>query len=305
MGILGSLVLTSHGVNFVPSAPKPKQLLAFLMTNANELVRASDCIVELWGARPPKSVMSTLQTYVLHIRQILRSAAPVDRSDILVTRNQGYQLVTGTDHFDRFRFERLVWAARWCVSVGDDERASDFFAAALGLWRGPALADVRPGRLSMTHVVELAEVRNAVVEQRIEADLRLGRHEELLDELSTRVSLHPTHENACAQYMVALYRSGDRDRALAAFERLRQVLGDTLGIEPAPPIRRLRHAILTADAVLDLNRRPPRREHPRVPSTVGGEPPTPPDDRAYLRRHPRRRPVPAWSDPPRSRTHHA
>lgn len=251
MGVLGPLMLSENGVNFVPSAPKPRQLLAFLMLNANQTVRTSECISELWGSRPPKSAISTLQTYVLHIRRIFRNACRVDRGETLVTRNQGYQLVVNPHDFDRFQFNDLTRHGRVAVSEGEDERGSELFAGALALWRGPALADVQAGQLSSMHIVELEEARKGVLEQRIEADLRLGRHQELLDELDTLTSVHPTHENVHAQLMLALYRSGERRRALAVFRRLRCVLEETLGIEPVPSIQRLHEAILAGDPILD------------------------------------------------------
>lgn len=250
-GVLGPLRLSDNGVSLVPSASKPRQLLAFFALNANQTVRASECIVELWGSQPPKSAMSTLQTYVLHIRRIFRNVCRADRSETLVTKNQGYQLVVDPHDFDRFQFADLTRRGRAAVANGDNERGSDLFAEALALWRGPALADVRVGPLSSVHLVELEEARKGVLEQRIEADLRLGRHHGLLDELDTLTSVHPTHENMHAQLMLALYRSGEQSRALAVFRRLSGVLEETLGIEPAPPMQRLHEAILAGDPILD------------------------------------------------------
>ncbi len=273
MGVLGPVVLTVNGAALVPGAPKTRQLLAFLMLNANQMVRASECITELWGSQPPKSALSTLQTYVLQIRQILRNASRVDQSDTLVTRNQCYQLVVHPQDLDRLQFEDLARLGRAAAAEGDDQRAGELFRCALTMWRGPALADVHAGPLSSTHLVELEENRKGILEQRIEADLRLGRHQELLDELGTLTSLHPTHENLHAQFMLALYRSDQRARALAVFRRLRFVLAETLGIEPAPSMQRLYEAILAGDPALDSpssvrSRRAHSRRPPRWP---GGE----------------------------------
>jgi DNA-binding SARP family transcriptional activator len=256
-GVLGPLVLACHGTSFVPTAPKPRQLLAFLTLNANHMVRSSECISELWGSNPPKSAMSTVQTYILHIRQILRNASKVDLSGALVTRNQGYQLTVAPQDFDRFYFYKLADLGREAASGNDDEGAATLFARALSLWRGPALVDVQVGALSTAHLVELEETRKVVLEQRIEADLRLGRHVELLDELAALTAAAPTHENLHAQLMVALYRSGRPARALGVFRTLRQRLAETLGIEPTPRLRRLNDAILRGDPVLDV-----RAPHP-------------------------------------------
>jgi|SRR5215207_1537645 len=250
MGVLGPLVLTDGRVDLVPSAPKPRQLLAFLMLNANTMVRASECIEELWGPAPPKSAMSTLQTYVVQIRRVLRTAN-LDPDQVLVTHSPGYQLTASTDGFDRPRFEDLVRRGRRVTAAGDDEAASSLFAQALALWRGRALEDVDVGALGSAHVIELEESRTVVLEQRIEADLRLGRHSEVLPELDRLAALHPTHENVQAQLMIALYRCGRREQALAVFDTLQSTLGDTLGIGPAPRMQLLRRAVLDRDPILD------------------------------------------------------
>lgn len=249
VGVLGPLSLVVDGQNRTPSAPKPRQLLALLILNTNRIVRASQCIAELWGSHPPKTAMSTLQTYVLYIRQLLRSA-PVDRSHTLITHNQGYQLEVAPQASDRLRFEYLSRRGREASAEGDVARASRLFGAALAVWRGPALADVPSGALSSAHVVELEEARKGVLAWRIEADLRLGRHRELLPELGALAAQHPTHENIQAQYMLALHRSGMRPEALGVFQRLRCRLGDSFGIEPVPRLRRLYEAIDAGDPAL-------------------------------------------------------
>ncbi|WP_052864090.1 AfsR/SARP family transcriptional regulator [Streptomyces niger] len=251
MGVLGSLVLENNGNSAVPSAPKPRQLLAFLMLHLNEVVRGSQCITELWADRPPKSAVSTLQTYVLHIRQVIRGALGPEHDGMLATRSQGYQLTADPAALDRTRFTALARLGRAAAAAGDDARSADLFAQALGLWRGPALADVQVGQLSAAHVVDLEETRRGVLERRIEADLTLGRHQRLLDELSALTTLHPRHENLHAQYMLALYRCGHRAAALAVFGQLRDVLGESLGIEPSPRMQRLNSAVLASDPILD------------------------------------------------------
>lgn len=259
VGVLGPLSLVVDGVNVAPSAPKPRQLLALLMLNVNRTVQASECITELWGSDPPKTATSTLQTYVLYLRQILR-AAPQDCGNALVTRNHGYQLRGLALHSDRLTFEFLTRTGRDAAAVGDYARSAVLLRDALALWRGPALTDVLCGPVSSTHLVELAEAHYGALELRVEADLRLGRHRELLDELADLTTSHPTHENIHAQYMVALYRSGERARALSVYDRLRSQLADSLGIEPVPRMRRLRDAVRAADPVLDV----PTPDSPRT-----------------------------------------
>jgi DNA-binding SARP family transcriptional activator len=252
MGVLGPLVLVRGGQSCVPSAPKPRQLLALLMINANQMVRASDCLVELWDTQPPKSAMSTLQTYVLHLRRVLGETSDEDHGPALMTMNQGYQLAANRLDLDRFVFEDLARRGSEAARAGNHEHASAMFAEALRLWRGPALADVRPGPLSLPLLIELEEARKYVLEQRIEADLRLHRHHELLDELDTLTKAHPTNENLHAQFMIALYRAGKSTRALTVFRDLCRTLEDDLGFEPGPRIKRLHQAILSEHPALGV-----------------------------------------------------
>src|SRR5438876_859334 len=145
MGVLGPLVLDRAGVSHVPRAQKPRQLLAFLMINATLPVRASDCLLELWDTQPPKSAMSTLQTYVLHLRRTFGEVSQEDSDKTLLTMNQGYQLAVNRLDVDCFLFEDLARHGSVLARAGDHARASALFTKALELWRGPALADVRPG----------------------------------------------------------------------------------------------------------------------------------------------------------------
>ncbi|UVS81449.1 AfsR/SARP family transcriptional regulator [Actinokineospora sp. UTMC 2448] len=250
MSLLGPVVISAGGVDRAPTAPKVRQLLAFLMLNADTVVRSSECIEELWAHSPPKSAMSTLQTYVLEIRRTLRAAGGGD--GLLHTRNPGYQL--DGRRVDWVEFQRLASAGRAAAAAGDHRQASARLSDALALWRGPALADVNPGPLSAAKVIEFEESRKVVLEQRIEADLALGRHRELLDELEPLTAAYPTHESIHAQYMVALCRCDQSERALAVYQRLRAVLVDNLGVEPTPRLRRLRQAVLSQEPVLSSAR---------------------------------------------------
>ncbi|HEU5473532.1 MAG TPA: AfsR/SARP family transcriptional regulator [Actinophytocola sp.] len=257
MGVLGPLVLDRAGRSRVPSAPKPRQLLALLMIHANQMVRASDCLVELWDTQPPKSAMSTLQTYVLHLRRAFEEddedGAPGPE---LRTMNQGYQLCVPRRELDQFAFQDLTRQGGDAARAGDHRRASALFGQALRLWRGPALADVRPGPLSLPPLVELEETRKYVLERRIEADLRLGRHHQLLTELDRLTRAAPTHENLHGQYMLALYRAGQQNRALTVYRRLSRTLEEDLGFEPGTRIQRLHRAVAAGHPALGAPSRP-------------------------------------------------
>lgn len=252
-GVLGPLLMRSGKSSCVPTAPKGRQLLALLMINANQVVPVDACIDELWQSHPPKSAISTLQTYVLQIRRLLRSSTADDR-EVLVTHNRSYQLHVPDEEFDRARFEALVGQAHEATSGGDDQRAALLFDDALGLWRGPALVDVPDGPVTSRYRLELEETRFGVREQRIEACLRLGRHTELLDELHTLTQSHPLHENTHAQLMLALYRSGRPELAIEQFHGLRERLLDQVGLDPMPRTQRLYEAIVAADPMLMIDR---------------------------------------------------
>lgn len=251
MELLGPLAVSWKGLDVVPTAPKVRQLFAFLILNVNAMVRSGECIEELWGADPPKSAMSTLQSYVRHIRSTLRMAGGKEAEDLLLTRQLGYQ-VAGHHRVDWLEFCELAEAGQDAAAEGDDQPATELLSEALETWRGPALANVAQGPLSSPHVVKLEESRKVVLEQRVEADLRLGRHRQLLGELESLTEEHPMHENIHAQHMVALYRCGHPQQALAVYGQLRTLLIDTLGIEPTPRLRRLRQAIATREPRLAL-----------------------------------------------------
>lgn len=239
--VLGPMSITHHDRTYLPSAPKCKQLLALFLLNTNNLVTVDACVEELWGSSPPKSAVSTLQTYVLQIRRALR-AMPAEVTgglDPLQTRNQGYLFSAEPEQVDHLMFERTVERARTAVRHGDDARASADFAAAIALWRGEVVCDVQTGPLLDVHRITLAETRLSVLELRIEADLRLGRYRGLLGELSRLSTEHPRHENINAQFMIALFRSGFRRRALEVYDRLRDRLITELALEPSPQLREL------------------------------------------------------------------
>lgn len=243
-GVLGPLFMTENDLSIVPSGPKSRQLLAFLLLNSNRMVRAEDCITELWDTDLPRYAMSSLQTYIVEVRRMLRRARGARGADILATRAGGYELVVDPDCLDLTAFEEATRRGCDAAAEGDDERAAALFTGALNLWRGPVLADVQPGPLSEINRIYLDETRHYVVEQRIAAGLRLGRHRDLLAELAVLTCNYPTRETFHAQRMVALCRSGQRATAMSVFRALRRNLSESLGIEPLPALWHLYEAIL-------------------------------------------------------------
>jgi DNA-binding SARP family transcriptional activator len=253
--ILGPLVVRSGSVTGQLTAPKPRKALALLLVHANRIVPVDSLSTELWGDEPPHSAQTTLQTYILQIRRMLARALELSPAEVarevLVTASDGYQIRAGAGELDLHEYERLAAEGRLALVRGDSARASQLMACALDVWQGAALVDVRLGPVLRVEACRLEEGRLATWQQRIDVDLRLKRHHEILSELSCLAARHPLHEDLQAQYMVALYRAGRRTDALEAFHRLRGVLLHDLGLEPSHRIRRLQHAILTGDPALD------------------------------------------------------
>lgn len=248
-GILGPLLFcTGDDSAPAPSAPKPRQLLALLLINANRTVSADYCIEELWEGDPPPSAAATLQTYVMQIRKSL--SRKDSTSQRLLTRERGYRFVMETDEFDVDIFESRVRRARAVLAGEDDVQAGDLLREALSVWRGPVFADVSTGPVLQMWATSLNEARLAVLENRIEVDLRLGRHRELIGELSGMVQRSPLLESLHAHLIIALYRSGRQVHALQVYERLRHKLAAELGLEPTPELQHLHTRVLRSDPEL-------------------------------------------------------
>ncbi|MEU5404217.1 AfsR/SARP family transcriptional regulator [Streptomyces sp. NPDC005963] len=259
--VLGPLGVRVGGVGVVPSAPKPRKVLALLALHVDRVVPVGLLVEELWGERPPRSARTTLQTYVLQLRELIGVALErgvvgggLSAKDVLVTAPGGYVLRGGGGVSDVREFERLAGMGYRAMDAEDFVGAARLLGEALGLWSGSALADVRVGGQLEMEVRRLEESRLCALYQRIEADLRLGRHRELLGELTVLASRYRTHENLHGQFMLALYRSGRRGEALSVYQRLRQVLVRDLGLEPSAELRRLQQAILkTSDTTGHLS----------------------------------------------------
>ncbi|WP_411760664.1 AfsR/SARP family transcriptional regulator [Streptomyces tunisiensis] len=255
IGILGSLAVGERGVSITPTAPKPRQVLALLALHADQVVTVGTLTEELWGAAPPRSARPTLQTYILQLREHIACALRQGEGggagqrcakDVLLTVPGGYLLKGGQGASDLRDFERLAGLGYRAMDAGDYAGAAARLSEALELWTGPALADVHAGVHLATEIRRLEESRLCALDQRIEADLRLGRHRELLAELTVLVSRYPTHESLCGQYMLALHRSGRRGEALNAYRQLRARLVRSLGLEPSSALAKLQRSILVS-----------------------------------------------------------
>ncbi|MFI9384994.1 BTAD domain-containing putative transcriptional regulator [Kutzneria sp. NPDC052558] len=222
-----------------------RTLLARLALRPGQPVASSALIDALWDQAPP-TAPKTLRSHVAHIRRDLRAA---DVLNMIVTRDPGYLLRIPPFSVDVVRFESLARRGRQSLAAGDHRAAADQLQAALTLWRGDAMDDCRPGQWVRQEATRLAEARLDAQEDLFGAELALGRHCEVVGELSGLVVAHPFRERLWELLMLALYRSGRQAEALAAFRRARSTLVEQLGVEPGARLRRLESAILAEEPV--------------------------------------------------------
>jgi DNA-binding SARP family transcriptional activator len=250
--VLGQFQVARGEESITPSQPKLRQLFALLAVNANSVVRAEQLIEELWGPRPPAKATATLQTYMSHLRRLLAMGASTsdERSVVLHTRNVGYSLSLPAQAVDAGRFSELVGQGRAELDGGQFETGAETLRSALAVWQGSALSDIDPGPVLRQHISRLEETRVAVTDQRMEVELMLGHHHEVISELSTLVRGYPSHEGLHVKLMMALHRVGRRSEALHVFQRIRTTLVDDLGLDPGPQLQRAHRALLVGNPEL-------------------------------------------------------
>ena len=243
--ILGPLEAWDAGGEVSLGGRKPRALLAVLLLHPNEVVPADRLIEELWGEDSPERASAALRVNVSRLRKALPR-------DVLTTRSPGYVVRVEPDELDLDRFGRLVDEGRSLLARGLAADSSERLREALALWRGPALADFAYESFAQAAIGRLEELRLAAVELRIDADLALGRHDELVGELEALVAEHPLRERLRRSLMTALYRSGRQAEALEAYRDARRALVDELGIEPSPALEELERLVLRQDPALDV-----------------------------------------------------
>jgi SARP family transcriptional regulator, regulator of embCAB operon len=256
VSVLGPLEASIAGVSIVPSARKTRRLLALLAVNPDSVVTTARISEELWDDDPPRSATTTLQTYVMQLRNAMAAALAGQADDTATKRllrrcGTGYLLTVGHGSCDVVDFGRLVSAGTLKAKEGELFEASELLQRALDLWRGGALIDVSRGPVLEAEVVRLEQLRRSALERRIQIDLAIGRHHAAADELSGLALTDLTNESLHGHLMLALHRCGRRADALHAFRRLREAMLDELGLEPSPWLHRLQRAILDADPALD------------------------------------------------------
>jgi len=266
--ILGPLTAVSDGVELDLGRPKQRAVLAVLLIHRDRVVSLDHLADLLWDDEGVARAIASLRIYISNLRRILEPErgrrAPCQ---VLVTQAPGYRLRIDPDDLDAARFESL--AARGAALLGDGRphEACETLTQALALARGPALAEFAFERFADAEAARLAELRAVVLEQRLEAELALGRHAASVAELEGLVAERPLREGLWGLLMVALYRSGRQADALRAFSAARHTLAEEVGIDPGPDLRRLESDILAQSPTLDWH--PPERQEGPVAPVVG------------------------------------
>jgi DNA-binding SARP family transcriptional activator len=243
--VLGPLEVLSDGSALPVSSGRQRTVLAALLLSANQVVAVDELADVLWGPALPSSARVAVQNYVKRLRDGLGDAGLR-----ILTQFPGYLIRVAVDELDVSMFEASLGAARQARQAGSWQKAADQARAALSMWRGEPLADVRSEALALRHVPWLAELRMEAAEIGIEAAIGLGSCAEVIGELGQLVAAHPLRERLRALLMLALYGDGRKAEALAAYQSAREILVAELGAEPGPELRELQRKILAGDLSL-------------------------------------------------------
>ena len=256
-GILGPLEVRAGQRVVDLKGRKLRILLAALVVDAGRVVSTDRLVHILWGPDPPDAAAATLQSHIAHLRDALEPERRRGHgTGVIVTQDPGYVLAVDPDQVDAGMFERLAGEGRRALAEGAPGEAAVALSRALELWRGDPLAEFTYEPFAQAEIVRLTELRIGTVEDRVAADLALGRHGELTAELRSLVGEHPLRERLWSYLILALYRSGRQSEALRACGELREILREQLGLEPSPEIARLEEDVLLQKAALDWQ--PPR-----------------------------------------------
>ena len=258
--LLGPLLVRVDGRPLELTSGKERGVLAVLLLHRGERVSRDHLLDELWGEAPPSTALHALHVHVSKLRKALGDGPG---RKLIATAADGYVLTSSPEQVDTCEFERLARAGRSAYARDCAATAAKLFAKALALWRGPALGNVRLEGLDRVEVERLEELRVSTLEDRVDADLAVGRDAELVGELARWIARYPLRERLRAQMMLALYRAGRQAEALAAYREARRTFISLLGIEPSPSLRELERRILGHDPGLA------RRERTPAPAPAG------------------------------------
>ena len=261
--LLGGLeVQDDDGNDVAVAGPKLRALLALLALQPGRVVPTDQIVDALWGEDPPTEVRNGLQGLASKLRRTLGS------TDLVIMRGGGYVLELTVDGVDIFRHEQLVASARAATATGDLDYAAAQLLEAEAMWRGDPLADFAYDDFAAGAITRLTELRLSLVEERLDIELRLGRHQEAVAQLEEFVATHPLRERLRGLLMIALYRNGCQADALRVFQDGRHLLGEELGLEPGRELRELETAILNQDHSLDAPAIASRHANPRPPTST-------------------------------------
>jgi DNA-binding SARP family transcriptional activator/class 3 adenylate cyclase/tetratricopeptide (TPR) repeat protein len=249
--ILGPLEVERPGGVISIGARKQRAVLALLLINAGRVVSLDRLVDDVWGEDPPETAANALQVYISGLRKLLDPDRPKgSQGGPIARRAEGYVLEVAPEQVDAQLFEKLVREGRSHFAAGRPADCADTMARALALWRGPALADFSYDAFAQAEIDRLESLRMSAVDDRIRAELDLGRHAALVPELEALVARHPLREDLRGHLVLALYRSGRQAEALSAYADARRVLDEELGIDPSPALRALETGILRQDPAL-------------------------------------------------------
>jgi DNA-binding SARP family transcriptional activator len=250
--VLGPMEVQDGQASVPVRSAKQRLLLAALLVHANAVVSVDRLTDILWGDALPADAAATLRNYVSRLRAVLEPGrAAAGPECMLVTRPPGYAFRVDQDQLDTSCFERLVAEGRVALREGEPAAAAERFGKALALWRGPALAEFADKPIAQAEAARLDELRLGALEDKIDADLALGRHGELVGDVEAAARDNPLRERLWGQWMLALYRAARQAEALGAYQELRAHLGDELGITPSPELVALEEAIVLQKTELD------------------------------------------------------
>jgi DNA-binding SARP family transcriptional activator len=245
--LLGPLEVLKDDRDCAPTAPKVLQLLGMLLLQAGTAVHSDAIIEELWAGAPPRSMRTTMQTYVYQLRKSFEAnRLTPDAESLLITKPPGYLLRVRPEQVDVVVFQQLRQRGRDLMRQGAYAEAAHTFRTALSLWTGSPLANVQCGPVLAAYAIELQEQWRTVQHLRLQAELESGMHRDVIGELRHLVSDNPFDEGLHALLMKALSASGRRSDALAAYRTLRAVLIEEMGVEPCAELQRIHTELLTA-----------------------------------------------------------
>ncbi len=268
--ILGPLQVRHGERPLVLGRPKQRAVLAILLLEVGSVVSLDRLVEEVWGRHAPPQALASVQAYVSHLRRLLEpDRAPGAPATVIVNQAPGYRLVVDEQALDSVRFQTLAQSGQDLLRQGAAARAAETLQEALALWRGPVLADFADAPFVQAERARLDDLRLTAVEDRLDADLRIGRHARIAAELEQLTGEHPFRERLQGLRMVALYRCGRQAEALRSYQQFRVLLRDELGLDPGSSLRDLERDILAQSSRLDPPAAPGRRSGAAERSPAG------------------------------------